>query len=61
MLDKERVDEAEVNVKGYLRDGLLKKRVLEIQFKSINIYLSSSFFKMSFLRRQINAVFTFNI
>lgn len=29
MLDKERVKEADANVKGYLRDGLLKRRTMD--------------------------------
>ena len=36
MLDKERIEEAEVNVKGYLRDGLLKKRVLDENILNIH-------------------------
>jgi len=29
MLDKERIKEAETNVKGYLKDGLLKEKSLD--------------------------------
>jgi uncharacterized protein (UPF0332 family) len=36
MLDKERIKEAETNVKGYLRDGLLKKRSLDENILNIH-------------------------
>lgn len=36
MLDKERVEEAEANVKGYIKEGLLKKRALDENILNIH-------------------------
>ncbi len=49
MLDKERVEEAEINVKGYLRDGMLKKRVLDDPIQQFKYLFKPQLFQNALL------------